>query len=707
MNLQEFKKSHCEGDPDSGMDGFGRVSLTILRVWQFMTGWTQDQLSDDSVMRKRWRSFLSWPPDAFALCAAILGRSATYSIALERKSRREPREQTWASAWLHDLSQRELDETCSEVTFSAELDRSWMDVWECRLAALSRIAECDELMGILIDIAMAADLVSEGSGLPVRPAKEHTTVGASTDPKAVARYRIIARGWQLLEPTRYGSSLCTNRIHPNAARVLPKMHMPQSGLTLRSISRNLSFCDSVEVQPRWFMVPGARGDVANPNHMNLLILPWPLTIDPAQFKESAKSNRSDGAAYFDYEARPTPDLASLVEEFCDEAHRILGSLDGVVMPELALTVAEYEAVRKRVLAKKLMLIAGVGQEATDGSRGSNDVCVDIPLSKHHAVHFRQAKHHRWKLDRTQIVNYGIGAWLNPDQSYWENIDIGYRKLLFLVLRPWLVSSVLICEDLARHDPTGELLRSVGPHFVAALLMDGPQLSSRWPGRYAAALADDPGCSVVSVSSLGMVGLSRPNPTKEPNRTIALWKDTRKGAKELEMPSGADGLAITISVDSLDEDGVDGKILDTPSAVLTGVHPVKRNVQSPLPQAPLPEVRFIAPHEAVDLARLVQQKGWPDQSPELLAGLTGEARAIGQEVWRLITGVPSDDQLAKAIENKREFAMLPEPRHTETAEEIFLWHMTNVHPPCAPGQRKKPRAAFGGGDPTPENSSTRG
>jgi hypothetical protein len=58
------------------------------------------------------------------------------------------------------------------------------------------------------------------------------------------------------------------------------------------------------------------------------------------------------------------------------------------------------------------------------------------------------------------------------------------------------------EDLARPDPVGDLVRSVGPNLVIALLMDGPQLRARWSGRYAMSLADDPGSFVLSVTSLG-------------------------------------------------------------------------------------------------------------------------------------------------------------------------------------------------------------
>ena len=236
--------------------------------------------------------------------------------------------------------------------------------------------------------------------------------------------------------------------------------------------------------------------------------------------------------------------------------------------------------------------------------------MDVPLSRHHAVHFRQEKHHRWRLDGSQIKTYNIGARLNPEGAYWENIEIGDRRLLFLVLRPWLVTAVLICEDLARHDPVGELLRGVGPHLVVALLMDGPQLANRWSSRYAAVLADDPGSSVISISSLGMVGLSRPDSNTPVNRTVALWKDgSDGGARELSIPDNAAALALTISVKYHGELTADAR-KDGDSAaspILTGVHAISlRDKGTPVePQTPT-KVHFLAAHEAAALARLVQQ-----------------------------------------------------------------------------------------------------
>lgn len=58
-------------------------------------------------------------------------------------------------------------------------------------------------------------------------------------------------------------------------------------------------------------------------------------------------------------------------------------------------------------------------------------------------------------------------------------------------------------------------------------MDGPQLPNRWPARYAAVLAEDPGTSILTLTSLGMVNRSRPlkDGVRVPvSRVIALWRD---------------------------------------------------------------------------------------------------------------------------------------------------------------------------------------
>jgi hypothetical protein len=633
------------------------IPLTMLRIWEFLTGLGPE-------LEQRWQSFLTWPPDVFALCASVLKRSGCYPLAMKHLSGNDEvtlRVDSWLNFFEHTPSP--ANSFASADTF---LKDDWAKIWSFRNHHLSRITEHVEWIRCLLRMITVADQASKGSGLPIQD-------------RAISsgQYNIMSHGWKLLAPTRYGSSLCTQRIHPNAVRVLPKMHVPKSGLTLRSFSHHLALCESDEVQPRWFMIPGARGEIANRDHINLLLLPWPFTIHPAQFERATRTEQHE--AYFDYRLLPSSEIANIVTGLCDEAETVLGSLDGVVMPELALTPSQYEVVRNSVLARKLLFVTGVGGESTKGSIGRNQVYIDVPLSKHHAVHFRQSKHHRWRLSGEEIAMYGIGGRLDPSRSYWENIDIEDRRLLFLVLRPWLVTSVLICEDLARHDPVGELVRGVGPHLVMALLMDGPQLASRWSSRYAATLADDPGSSVISTSSLGMVGLSRPEATTNLSRTVALWKDSREGAKELPVPLDADALAITISLDySTREYTADGRSEESARPVLTGVNPIRRRrASSGCDIEQVSKVKFLSPNAAVDLARLVQQQNQFDRSPELLVELTGEAKTIGWEVWRLMAGYPSQEQVNQAREQPDDYARLPEKWHTETALEICRWHITNM------------------------------
>ena len=81
-------------------------------------------------------------------------------------------------------------------------------------------------------------------------------------------------------------------------------------------------------------------------------------------------------------------------------------------------------------------------------------------------------------------------------------------------------------------------RSARPLVIVGLL-DGPQLASRWSARYASVLADDPGSSVLTLSSFGMVERSRPE-GREASRVIALWKDSTTGVREIPLEPGAHG-----------------------------------------------------------------------------------------------------------------------------------------------------------------------
>ena len=146
---------------------------------------------------------------------------------------------------------------------------------------------------------------------------------------------------------------------------------------------------------------------------------------------------------------------------------------------------------------------------------------------------------------------------------------------FFSLQPWLTIGVLICEDLARQDPVGDLMRSVGPNLVIALLMDGPQLATRWSARYATVLADDPGSSVLTLSSLGIVLLSKPF-EKPASRVVGLWKDySSPKPVEIDLPPGKTGVVLSLTRQLREEFSADGRSDDkaTSYLTLTGIHPI--------------------------------------------------------------------------------------------------------------------------------------
>ena len=101
------------------------------------------------------------------------------------------------------------------------------------------------------------------------------------------------------------------------------------------------------------------------------------------------------------------------------------------------------------------------------------------------------------------------------------------------------------------------MNAIGPNLVVALLMDGPQLEQRWPGRYATALAEDPGSAVLTVTSLGMVERSR-NPGDAQNREIALWKEPNGRARVLKLSEGSHGLLLTLTNRLVENFTLDGR-----------------------------------------------------------------------------------------------------------------------------------------------------
>jgi hypothetical protein len=81
--------------------------------------------------------------------------------------------------------------------------------------------------------------------------------------------------------------------------------------------------------------------------------------------------------------------------------------------------------------------------------------------------------------------------------------------------------------------------------------------------------------VLSLTSLGMAQLSRPQSGPSRSRVVALWKDRFNGATEIELPPGNDAIAVSLSIRYREEFTADGRGDGGTAAfpVLSGVHPI--------------------------------------------------------------------------------------------------------------------------------------
>jgi hypothetical protein len=310
--------------------------------------------------------------------------------------------------------------------------------------------------------------------------------------------------------------------------------------------------------------------------IRLLVIPFPFTIPASSFSTTDDPvHLVDGtftAAYFGLDQKWLRLVAGgrlsagmlfqhLVAPLLQQAHgKDPTAVTGVVMPECALS----EAIANELA--RLMGSAGVsffttGILLTESGKGkTRNVAKTYVLHETNEPHqLEQFKHHRWRLDRGQCEQYGLDFHrLSRAEKWWEDIDVSSRQLPFLALRRYMSMTVLICEDLARNDPAMSVVRAVGPNLVIALLMDGPQLNYRWPGKYATVLGEDPGSGVLSVTCAAMVDRSNSNRGGDSKRVIGLWRSEGSSGIEIELPNGHHGVVLDIHSRRVEQHTLDAR-----------------------------------------------------------------------------------------------------------------------------------------------------
>lgn len=521
------------------------------------------------LFEKWWARVAEWPPTVFAITSRLLDVTGAYRFMVAPPSQHfEPcachaqfqeRVAELASAWViwsgRAISLTEVPGEARPFSDKAAtraggppgrlmaLGRrlhnlaylSPDDVQKCDIHGISDSARAIELAAILLELHVTADQASAGFGIDYKP-PEYARGGPDAEARRSAlelALRLISEGTLAYLPS-------------TAGLVLPKQRTPQSGMSVRSLSHHLAWC-ATEIRVRWGFYSGI-GEVSPVGDMrlNLLLVPWPFRLTSSAIRECrepywAHANTQHFGA-FEYEPSER-DVVCNVLEALNSARRECQEIHGVVLPECALTRQEFMDLIERL--KTSVGVDGRAPFLLAGVRGerSNTARLALFPTGGEPIPFVQFKHHRWALDNHQIRQYSLQL-PEDNRRYWEHIRIPRRTLRFTTVGSGLTMCHLICEDLARVDPTAHVIRAVGPNLVVALLLDGPQLKERWPARYATVLADDPGSSVLTLTSLGMCLRSRPR-DKAPSRAVAMWREFQEEPRVLELDADARALVLRL------------------------------------------------------------------------------------------------------------------------------------------------------------------
>jgi hypothetical protein len=254
------------------------------------------------------------------------------------------------------------------------------------------------------------------------------------------------------------------------------------------------------------------------------------------------------------------------------------------------------------------------------------------------------------------------------------MEVPRRSLQFLELSEGLTLVAVVCEDLARMDEVAELIRDVGPTLVVTILLDGPQLATRWTARYAGVLADDPGTAVLTLTANGMVERSRPT-GMPPSTVVALWKDPTRGLREISLEHGATGVLVSLAATRARRRVADGRtpVDNSAGLMVAGVFPVAP-AQEVVPHA---AAERTVTGSALDAPDLTIVTGWSDaiaealeHAPERTDELVDDARPGAP--WRAELGLPEPSApLARALTAVADVVLAAQPEANGARDAAIL------------------------------------
>jgi hypothetical protein len=629
----------------AGQSGAGDERPTLASTWWSISG---GGFTDE---------LLAWPPDVFALTNVLLDRSEAFRFALS-----PPAGVPWPPAGAGDWSDAVV-----------EAGREWSAWVEDRRSSVpSMLAEewgvaLERADLPLADLAEGRDWRVCTALLSLHAIADEACAGlGSATERADGRgagYRARAR--ELLART---GSLA--RVAPRRVRVLPKVRTPPTG---RPAFSRYACVQGAGVEVSWHKMPSRHlGTDPRAEYVNLLLLPWPLRVRESDFRPVEGSvQRLEGNPFGFFEFAPSERLdLDLLDRVLIAALDEVGDVDVVVLPESAVDESEIDEL-EAVLDRHgvVYLTAGVRQRSAASGRYPGNwvhTGVNPRLRKGGGspdgpgrpwFHIRQNKHHRWSLDESQIYQYHLAGALHPHVRWWEAMEVPARSLQFVSVGEEITIVSLVCEDLAETDELAGVIRSVGPTVVFTVLLDGPQLASRWAARYASVFADDPGSVVLTLTSFGMAQRSQP-PGRAASPIVALLKDADQGFREIPLEPGAQAVLLTACGSRAIRRTADGRRpVDTGTHYFgAAVHQIRAsdagsNSSSADAGATLPRV--------LDVDDLTVLTGWAEavaetlaHAPERIPAMVADARPGA--AWRSELGIAEPSpQLGEAIESLNE------------------------------------------------------
>jgi hypothetical protein len=429
--------------------------------------------------------------------------------------------------------------------------------------------------GACLSMLIASDEASEGIGHVSPSRKELRDALNENAYSSFDHSGEIRDGFQISSGSR---ATFAQHINSNLHAVFPKTMPSMVGCSHRNFSKNLAMLPrSGSVRCHWHGPAKPLKD-DNERPMDILLIPYPFKIPSKSFTAEHDPKTAIPRPSSDNETRVGWSNFSIKQNWIDQedpvrlavsllksAKEDVDTVNGVVFPEYSLTYEKFLELcteLKKIEPGLEFVIAGTDKNCEKGaaSHGNHvmtcvwhniendeeDEAEDLPSSADAALVTSRRKHHRWMLSPRQLAQYALTSSLDPRVNWWEAHNIGKREMHFFPFRKNSIFTSMICEDLARSDPCHEVLRSIGPNLVFVLLMDGPQIEGRWPARYASSLSDDPGCSVLTLTSFGLIDRSNKSREFSPQEAVAYFSSPFGSTPILLPQDGAKGILLTLT-----------------------------------------------------------------------------------------------------------------------------------------------------------------